>query len=174
MLLSSTPGACAASCRWASSRTTPRTRIACSSGRRSAAWSRMRRSRSEFRRADHFADPPTTSTPVARLHHVFLQLLENLILAQVWAERLIGAVEIARGDDEAAIQIADAPRRPVHIGAGFSVFELRLGTDAQQALLGRDVDFERRIIVGVLDAGVVFAFDHPYFARHRQKRPHHI
>src|SRR5580698_4389876 len=129
---SSTPGACVANCRWVSSKITPRTRTACSNGRRSAAWSRTRRSRSEQHRADHFADPPTTSTPAARLDHVLSQLLENLIVAQVLAERLIGAVEIARGDHEAAIQIADVPWRPVQIGAGFSVLELRAGADAQR------------------------------------------
>src|ERR1700680_701348 len=151
MLSSATPGACVASCRWANSRTIPRTRIACSSGRRSGAWWRTKRSRCERRRADHCADPPAASAPVARLDLVLPQLVENLFIAQVLADRLIGAVEIARGADEASIQIADAPWRPVQIGAGFGVFELRAGADAQQALLGRDVEFERRIIVGVVD-----------------------
>ena len=42
---SSTPGACAASCRWASSRTTPPSRTACCSAPPCAASSRTRRSR---------------------------------------------------------------------------------------------------------------------------------
>jgi glutathione S-transferase len=46
---SSTPGACAASCRWASWRTTPRSRTACSSAPPSSAWWSRKRSRSERR-----------------------------------------------------------------------------------------------------------------------------
>ena len=54
----STPGACAASCRWPSSRTTARTRTACCSAPPSSAWWRTRRSRFRRRPARRIVIPP--------------------------------------------------------------------------------------------------------------------